>query len=412
MTECNLDYTYEYDYENRLNKITKNSSTKAEYTYDALGRRIEKIADGITTRYYYDGWRVLTETDENEDVQREYVYGNYLDEILIKVEDNEDIYYAHDHLFSVVTLIDDEGDVIERYEYDAYGKQTIFEPDFSAERGSSSYNNVVAFTGQRLDELDNSNLLIMYYKNRYYLVDLGRFIQRDPKDYIDGMSLYEAFKSNPIMNIDPYGLKSDTSVCCKIKEKHTRTVTYNPPISMMVTKKWTTCIQNTIINSKGFNPEYACKCHYHGTCDKEKKRNKHITVYDWHKGPCCWCNLFYLKPLTPTLEEKIFATVTIGGTLHPNIQVECDERAKNRVWSFGVQGIDGLRGMTPVVGGPFDSHDKNRFKKIPKGKISCKVADDWYEKLRNMGTTPYNLILHNCTHIAKDWVNDIMGECP
>ena len=28
----------------------------AEYTYDALGIRVEKMAGGVTIRYYYDGW--------------------------------------------------------------------------------------------------------------------------------------------------------------------------------------------------------------------------------------------------------------------------------------------------------------------------------------------------------------------
>ena len=236
MTEDHSGYDYDYDYENRLLYVRDGAVTKAEYTYDALGRRIEKIAGGVTTRYYYDGWRVLTETDENEAVQREYVYGNYLDEVLMMIVDDgpnrTDHYYAHDHLFSPVALIAADGTVEERYEYDAYGKCTIFEPDFSAERNTSSYNNVVAFTGQRLDDLDNGDLLIMYYKNRYYLVDIGRFIQNDPLgvndglvivyfadngvpkskpfnpfgQYTDGMNLFEYVKSNPIINIDSYGL--------------------------------------------------------------------------------------------------------------------------------------------------------------------------------------------------------------
>ncbi len=233
MTECNLDYTYEYDYENRLNKITKNSSTKAEYTYDALGRRIEKIADGVTTRYYYDGWRVLTETDENEAVQREYVYGNYLDEVLIKVEDNEDIYYAHDHLFSVVALIDDEGDVIERYEYDAYGHCTFLAADFSQlANQQSAYDNTRLFTGKPLDILDNGNNRKQYNNNRVYDPPTGRWLQREPlgvrdgiclvnfrvtgsplfhrqfcvnKQYKDSMNLHEYSLSNPIIFVDPSG---------------------------------------------------------------------------------------------------------------------------------------------------------------------------------------------------------------
>jgi len=45
-------YIYEYDYENRIVKITKTGQTKAEFAYDALGRRIRKIAGDQTTLYY------------------------------------------------------------------------------------------------------------------------------------------------------------------------------------------------------------------------------------------------------------------------------------------------------------------------------------------------------------------------
>ena len=40
-------YQYEYDYENRITKITKYSNDIAEFAYDALGRRI-KMKDSIT----------------------------------------------------------------------------------------------------------------------------------------------------------------------------------------------------------------------------------------------------------------------------------------------------------------------------------------------------------------------------
>jgi YD repeat-containing protein len=35
-------YEYQYDYENRIVKITKDANDIAEFSYDALGRRIEK----------------------------------------------------------------------------------------------------------------------------------------------------------------------------------------------------------------------------------------------------------------------------------------------------------------------------------------------------------------------------------
>ena len=132
---CNLvtdakGYQYFYDYENRLIEIADFSDTSVvEYAYDALGRRIQKddkIA-GEKTRYYYNhNWQVLTETDENNTTLRSYIYGNYIDEVLVMVVEGTpdvDYYYAHDHLFSPVALIgydsqEEEWEVVERYEYD------------------------------------------------------------------------------------------------------------------------------------------------------------------------------------------------------------------------------------------------------------------------------------------------------
>ena len=40
---------------------------------------------------------------------------------------------------------------------------------------SSFFKHPIAFTGQRLDYLDDGDLLLMYYKNRYYVVKAGRY---------------------------------------------------------------------------------------------------------------------------------------------------------------------------------------------------------------------------------------------
>ncbi|MBN2378164.1 MAG: RHS repeat protein [Sedimentisphaerales bacterium] len=61
-----IEYIYDkYSYENRLTEITDSSDdTVATFSYDALGRRIEKIeyasgSPSSTNRFYYDGWRVF-----------------------------------------------------------------------------------------------------------------------------------------------------------------------------------------------------------------------------------------------------------------------------------------------------------------------------------------------------------------
>ncbi len=78
LTEDADGYQYEYDYENRLTRITDAvDATVAEFTYDALGRRIEKYAGDSdkTTNYYYDGWRVLSEHSGDGQTQPMLRYG-------------------------------------------------------------------------------------------------------------------------------------------------------------------------------------------------------------------------------------------------------------------------------------------------------------------------------------------------
>ncbi len=45
-------------------------------------------------------------------------------------------------------------------------------------------------------------------RNRNYHPDLGRWLQRDPLGYVDGMSLYEYVRGNPLKFLDPFGLLS------------------------------------------------------------------------------------------------------------------------------------------------------------------------------------------------------------
>ena len=79
---------YTYDAENRLTKVEEFSagaSTPAAtsiYRYDGLGRRIEKVANGQTTRYVYDGEDILLEYDGNNLLQARYTHGPGIDEPL------------------------------------------------------------------------------------------------------------------------------------------------------------------------------------------------------------------------------------------------------------------------------------------------------------------------------------------
>src|SRR5260221_12757130 len=77
-------YTSRWDHHNRLTGVydSTNTTRKAAFTYDALGRRIEFINDKTpnTTRYYYDGVNEIVEDNESATRQRYYIHGvSYVD---------------------------------------------------------------------------------------------------------------------------------------------------------------------------------------------------------------------------------------------------------------------------------------------------------------------------------------------
>jgi YD repeat-containing protein len=64
-----LAYVYHYDHHNRLTGVFDSTDTtrKAAFTWDALGRRIAHVNDalGITTRYFFDGVTTLDATGDS-----------------------------------------------------------------------------------------------------------------------------------------------------------------------------------------------------------------------------------------------------------------------------------------------------------------------------------------------------------
>ena len=85
------NYTqYTYDAENRLIQVQEfavgnpTAITTSSYRYDGLGRRIEKVANGQTARYIYDGEDILLQYDGSNVLQVTYSHGPGIDEPLCR----------------------------------------------------------------------------------------------------------------------------------------------------------------------------------------------------------------------------------------------------------------------------------------------------------------------------------------
>lgn len=243
-------HTYAWDARNRLRRVVRKSDGAliAAYSYDALGRRMRKVVqnsgdlDG-STRFLYDGWRVLAERDGSGALTQQYVYGgSYIDEVLVldRNQDGDDtatgdgdqrLWYHQNSLYSVYALTDQQGEVVEGYLYDAYGRATVYGPgtngqvDFGGDDGladRSGAGNPYLFTGRRLVPETGW----YFYRARHYDPLAGRFTARDPSGFNDGLNLYQYAGGLPTTALDFLGLaRVQASIQFEMQRKQTVTET-------------------------------------------------------------------------------------------------------------------------------------------------------------------------------------------
>ncbi|HSV63748.1 MAG TPA: hypothetical protein VLH83_10430 [Chthoniobacterales bacterium] len=107
------------------------------FGYDPLGRCVKRWvaplpSDGNlvpppgsnpATYYYYDGWNLIQEGSSASDAQRQYVHGARVDEVPAQITPPNDwIRYFHYDASGHCTLQTDAfGNIVEQYEYDAFG---------------------------------------------------------------------------------------------------------------------------------------------------------------------------------------------------------------------------------------------------------------------------------------------------
>jgi RHS repeat-associated protein len=129
--------------------------------------------------------------------------------------------YLQDAQGAVTALANASGTIVERVMYDAYGKSSLFQEDWTTTQSSSVYANEILYAGYRLDPESG-----MYQvRHREYHPTLGRWVQRDPLGYHDGPSQAEQAttrKVHGVMGRHPTG-STGRPVLLQVGREHGKT---------------------------------------------------------------------------------------------------------------------------------------------------------------------------------------------
>lgn len=177
-----------------------------EYIYNALGSRVAKIVDGITTYFVYDtGKRVLEERSVADELLARYTYTISTDDIVMMERGGTSYYYHKDAQGNITEVTDSLGGVVERYEYDIYGTVIRFNGS-GTPIPTTLIGNYYLYTGRYYDAESG----LYEFRARAYSPRLGRFVQQDPIGYVDGLNLYASYFA--INTTDPMGTSPNFNV--------------------------------------------------------------------------------------------------------------------------------------------------------------------------------------------------------
>lgn len=200
---------YEYTYEGKrmVEAYYANSGEykKVSYTYDEEGLIIKRNMynwydddeDGEVedTFYYYENGNLVCEI--KDDIRNDYLYdenGN----LYGFIKNNTNIYYyIRDILGTILGIVDESGNLVVKYDYDAYGNII---------NQIGNIYNPFRYKGYYYDD----EIFMYYLKSRFYNPELRRFMTPDSYKYLEPtnvgcINLYAYCNNNPIMNYDPDG---------------------------------------------------------------------------------------------------------------------------------------------------------------------------------------------------------------
>ncbi|MBT7067384.1 MAG: hypothetical protein HN919_13855, partial [Verrucomicrobia bacterium] len=193
-----------------LSSVSTDGTVAEEYTYGPLGRRVMTVVNSVTNHHVYSGAHGVADVDANGDLVRSFQAGpgvdNWLSMTVHTGAMDVAYYYLTDHVGTVYAVADEEGDIVESYRYDAWGRVIGVYDANGTPLAESAVGNHYLWQG-RWYSWDTG---LYYFRARWYDPVTGRWLSKDPIGISGGLNQYVFCGNNPVNCIDPLGLRDVT----------------------------------------------------------------------------------------------------------------------------------------------------------------------------------------------------------
>lgn len=209
----------EYTSFDKPSRIVKGDN-EVRFNYGPERNRIQRVdstPDGSTTTTYLGSYERVRSGSTTQ--HKYYVGGSVI--VTKQTGKSDQIHYLlKDHLDSVNTIVDDDGNVVERRHFDSWGNRLGVNWnswDDNADWYGTKTVTTRGFTGHE----HIASVGLVHMNGRVYDPTIGRFIQADPivqaPNDLQSLNRYSYVRNNPLSLIDPSGYSWLSKTWSKIK---------------------------------------------------------------------------------------------------------------------------------------------------------------------------------------------------